>query len=199
MPFNIISQKKAITLMELLIAVSLIGLLSIGIWSIDLFSRHQLMTSDRRARAQNEASFALEHMAKEIIKAIGDKDNPAANTTAIDTDTAIRVYVDLAPDGQSPGDGQRGTEGDCWRAYRYRGAGASIGDRYQIWYYPDYINLPNSYEVIARKISYFGPTIIDNYVNIDLKSRYDPSTAVTIDNPQVEMRVNIKMPAFSTN
>ena len=199
MPFNIINQKKAITLMELLIAVSLVGLLSIGMWSIDLFSRHQLMTSDRRARVQNEASFALEHMAKEIIKAIGDKDNPAVSTAAIASDTAIRIYVDLASDGQSPGDGQRGTSGDRWRAYRYRGAGAPASSRYQIWYYPNYINPSSTYEVISKKISYFAPTAIDNYVNIDLKSRYDPSADVTIDNPQVEMRVNLKMPAVSTN
>ncbi len=185
---------KAITLAELLIAVSLLGLLSVGIWSIDRFSRHHLITSDKHAQAQNQASVAMEHMAKNIGKAIGNRAVPAENPVSlapIGGDTAIRVYIDSALDGSSPGDGRRGTEGDHWIAYRYR---ASTG---QIWYYADYPASPR--EVIAKRISAFTPGVSENYVSIFIKSKYDYSSSAGIDNPEVEIKTNIRMPAVSLN
>ncbi|MBU4346464.1 MAG: hypothetical protein KKH29_03965 [Candidatus Omnitrophica bacterium] len=188
---------KSVTLLELLIAITLIGLVALGFSSIDLFSRHHVLTADRRAQIQNDVSYVLDHMAKEINKAIGNRVITGEDPIDLDNiagDIAIRIYVDLAADGQSPGDGQIGTQGDRWRAYRFNGVAN------QIWYYSDY---PGSYEVISRKILDFAPSSIvsDNFVEITVTARCDPTdtTSSIIDNPSITMSTRIKMPSVSTN
>jgi hypothetical protein len=188
---------KAVTLLELLIAITLVGFLAIGIWSIDLFSRYHLRTSERRGEVQNKVSYVLEHIGKEIGKAIGDANNPAIDLTSIAGDTAIRIYVDLASNGQSAGDGRRGTEGDRWRVYRYYDSG------YQIRYYANYVNLNSSYEVISNKITAFNPSLSDNYVFIEITACWDPTESSyacgSPDNPDITMKTRIKMPSVSVN
>jgi len=57
---------RAVTLMELIIAIILMSLIILSLTSIYLFSRFHVFTSDRLTKAQNEASLVLEHMTKNI-------------------------------------------------------------------------------------------------------------------------------------
>src|SRR3989338_5081842 len=108
--------KKSITLLELLIAITLLSVIVLGFTSIDLFSRYHVLTADRRAKVQNEASYVLEHMAKEMVRAIGDFNNPAVSiTTTPSGNPLIRVWVDANRNGIR--DSVAG--GDREIAYRY--------------------------------------------------------------------------------
>ncbi|MCX5701420.1 MAG: hypothetical protein NTW64_00335 [Candidatus Omnitrophica bacterium] len=190
MKFNL---DKSVTLLELLIAMSLLGLLVIGISSIETFSRYQLTSAGIRSRLQNEVSFLLEHMAKNVNMAIGDYSNLPVDTSSIDGDTAIRVYVDLTSGGLPPGDGKRGAGGDCWIAYRFRPATS-----YQIWYYANYSGPSSANETIAHDITDFTASYSNsnNYIEVIATACANPPCG-SINHPNVTMTSRIEMPSVS--
>lgn len=195
----------SITLLELLIALALVWVVVLAFFGIDIFSRYHVVTSDRRARVQNEASYVLEQMTKEIGRAIGNErvngENSVVNTTGIAGDNAIRVYIDANNDSR---------RNDFWIAYRLNAT--------QIWYCP---NCNNSLcgtcnpawgtqsNILSKQITNFtstkpgGATLSDNYVEINLTACYYPDNTPfacgTPDNPNATMQTRIKMPAVSTN
>ncbi len=185
---------KGITLMELLIAIGLLSMVVLALSSIDLFSRHHLIDSDRRARLQNEVSYALEHMTQQISGAVGNmaiQSQIPINTTAKLPDPAISILTD------SNGDGQ----GDTWMIYWFKPSD------HLIWYCPNCTggascpscassDSPN----IAQRIATFNATnTTDNYVNVNIIGRWEPAQAESVDNPQVSMNASIKMPSVSTH
>ncbi len=190
-------HSRGLTLIELLIALSLFALIVLGFSSIDTFSRYQLMSSDRRAKLQNDASYVLEYMAKEINKAIGDVNNSAV--VIEDSNRRVKIYIDLASDGSSAGDGKRGTEGDRWIAYQF-----TVPPDYEIRYYSDYIGNP-AYDILSRKASSFSSTYsaANNYLEVQLTACWDPASPGTCgtspDNPGVTLHNRIYMPAISTH
>lgn len=186
-------QIRSVTLIELLIAISLLGILVLAFTSIDLFSRYHVITADFRTQLQNKASTLLEHMSKYISQGIGNVSNPAAIKHT--TQEWIKVRLDRNSNGQ-PDD----NDTDDWIAYRY------IPDQYQIVYHATYpfIGWPVSGgEVISDKVSGFTCNVRDNYVNVTIRVCYDPDgtpiACGTNDNPEIEMQTNIKMPAVSTH
>ncbi len=186
-------HNKGLTLVELLIAICIFSLVVLGFSSIETFSRYHVLSSDRRIKLQNDASYVLEHMAKYIGEAIGDANNAAVSIE--DSNRRIEVYADLASDGSSPGDGQRGTEGDRWLAYQFSGS-----PDYEVRYYSDYVGSPASYEVLSRKTSAFSCSLTDNYVLVEITTCWNPAgTCASLDNPALSMKNRIAMPAVSTN
>ena len=180
---------KSLTLVELLIAVCIFSLIVVGFSNIDTFSRYHVLSSDRRIKLQNDAAYVLEHMAKNISKAIGDANQAAVDTSSgISGDTAIKVWIDSNSNGKRDGS-------DIQIAYRYRGA-----TDYQIWYYSDYVGSPGSYEVISRKISSFSGSLSDNYVLVEVGTCWNPAVACgSLDNLALSMTNRIYMPSVSTN
>ena len=201
---------KSVTLIELLIAVCIFALIVIGFSSIDTFSRYHVITSDRRAKLQNDASYVLEHMAKWIGMAIGDVNNSTVDTSNIGGDAAVQVWIDYNQNGQRDA-------GDREIAYRFTGSPAA----YQIRFCPECTNGSctncnpdwNSTEILSSRISSFSPTYdntetdgdpIDDYVEVSLTACWDakdnPATCGTVvDNPSIRMRNRINMPSLSTH
>lgn len=212
---------KSVTLAELLITIVLLSVVVLSITSIDLFSRQHVISSDRCAQTQNELSYVLEHMGKEITKAIG---NAKINRTATDGDeiiktgdisgdTSIRFYVDANSNGQRDDDSI-----NPWRAYRYRPSTATPStERYQIWYCPNCTTSScdtcnpawGSSDYILSKKIIVAPSFTyipsNDYVEVQLTACWDPTKTKTTadcgtpDNPSVTMRNHISMPSVSTN
>lgn len=184
-------QNNSLTLIELIIAIVLMGLIVLGFSSIDIFSRYQVIGSDRWAKAQNEASSVLEHMSKEIGKAIGDITQFPVTITPIGGNTGILVWIDYNQNG-------RRDTGDRQIAYAYVDS-----PKFQMRYYANYSGNPGSYEIISPKITGFTRSLTDNYVNIIITACYDPDgtpdACATRENPSVTMHTRIKMPLVSTN
>lgn len=180
---------RAVTLLELLIAITIMSLIVLGFSSIDLFSRYHVITSDRRATIQNEASYVLEHMTKEISKAIGDVNNKPLSIE--NNNQRIRVYIDANQDGQ---------RNDYEIAYAYDSAD------FQIRYYSPY---PGSPTVLTNKriksciFTHNWNGVKENFVKVEISSCWDPDASPqpcgTPDNPDVTMSSQIKMPSVSTN
>lgn len=157
MNFN---SDKSVTLIELLVAVSILGLLVIGLSNIDTFSHFQVISSDRRAKLQHDAAYVLEHMSKNVARGIGNEKINGAETVIQIKDNdddgsgnsslLIKVYIDAGdgtdPDGggpqpPNPPNGKREAYNqnpevydDHWIAYRFYPATGNQALRYQIRY-----------------------------------------------------------------
>lgn len=188
-----LNPDKSVTLIELLIAMSLLGLLVIGISSVDTFSRYQLTSANLRSKLQNEVSFLLEHMAKNINMAIGGVNDTIV--TIDDSDRRIRVYIDSNTTGTK---GKR-DDNDYEIAYQFNAT------PYNVTYFPDFTNSPSSYETVAHNITIFNvtytktPTLTNNYVEVIANACANSTSCGTINNPNVNMTSRIEMPSVSTN
>ena len=98
---------RGLTLIELMIAIVLLGMFVLGFYSIDLFSRYHVISSDKRAKLQNEISYALEHMSKYVQQANGNLSRNAIQYYPLGSlpanATGFRVYIDLR-NPQTPAD-----------------------------------------------------------------------------------------------
>ena len=207
------NNKKGVTLLELIIAVCIFTLIVIGFSSIDTFSRYHVVSSDRRVKLQNDASYVLEHMAKHITGidtqggAIGDVTNTPTSSpvslTFIGGENAIVINIDYNNNGKWDG-----TSTDRQIAYRYSAA------NYEIWYYSPYSGgTPGSPEVITSKkirpnfssttsqptyCSYSTSAPYNDYIEVQIGACWDPAgTCGTPDNPALSMKNRIYMPAVS--
>lgn len=108
-----ISFSKAITLLEILIALVLLSIIALGIGSIEIFSRYQALSSDRLAKVQNELSFCLEHISKNALRTIGNEVVFGSDTAVyIPASNIIRFYID----GNSNG---KRDSADYWIEYNF--------------------------------------------------------------------------------
>jgi len=193
---------RAVTLLELLIAVILFSLVALGFYSVDLFSRNQILSAEHKAQVQNEVSITLDNITKNVARAIGDINNPAIVITAISGHNALLVWVDYNNNGSRD-------SGDKQIAFVYNGS-----PNYELCYYSNFTDSPASYEVIGNKIRPdFGtdtaqPTYIsyaagNNYLTAQVSACWNPSGAPdacgTAKNPQVVMWATVKMPSVSLN
>lgn len=187
------NHKRGITLLELLIAIILLSVVVLAVSNIDLFSRYHVISSEHRARLQNDISYALEHMTKEIGNAAGNRQvqNPI-NITTISGCPGIVVYTDYNGDGQA----------DLWIAYLFN----NTAPNYQILYCPNCSNSACStcntaLTTIAQRIYAFTPVDnnLTNYMDVDITGRWQPAQDVSVDNPEITLRTRIKMPSVSTH
>ena len=218
-----ISAKNGITLVELLIALILLSVIVLAVNSINISSHSHVISSDRRAKLQNEASIALAHMNKEISRAIGNElifgADSVVSTGNILTNNAIRVYID-SDAGGGLGDGIRDTLTDRWIAYRFSGATGVTATEYQLWYCPQCTDATcvtcnpawaTTENIIAKNIAAFTPTkpvnansqLNNNFVRVQIVACWNPQTASlpngTVNNPCVGMDTSMKMPSVSVN
>ncbi len=87
--------KRSLTLIELLVAAALIGLLVVGISSLDSYFRFHLTASDRRVQIQNELAFVLEDMGKNVVRATGNVNDPII-VDLTPASNGFRVKVDVS-------------------------------------------------------------------------------------------------------
>jgi Tfp pilus assembly protein PilV len=191
---------KSVTLIELLISIVLIGLVILGLSNIELFCRNQLISSDRRLKVQNDASFLLEHMAKYIGRAIGDAQNYPVDFDGVNTTRAI---IDRNNNGL------KDLEEEQYQiAYEYNQAAHTVS------FCSSYDNTTNqcrdtsgpvSWEILANHIlTNILPPNLDihggnsNYITVNITACWDPNrTCGTIDNPETTMCSTITMPSLS--
>jgi len=190
-------QNFGLTLIELLISLVLLSLIVVGFSNIDLFSRHHILNTDRQSKLQNEASYALELMTREIGNAIGNRAIGTINPISmvnVGQDRDIYITIDSNRDAQF-------SAGDIVRRFQWIGALGSVGvnERYKIRYYDG----GGEFEVIANKISKFSVTspAAENNVFVEITACWDPTEANflcgTTDNPTFTARARIKMPSVS--
>jgi prepilin-type N-terminal cleavage/methylation domain-containing protein len=202
-------KNQGVTLIEILISLLLISVISIGIWSVELFSRQHVISADRRAQTQNEAAFVLEHMFKVITGpgfggAIGDWQNRPFERISSGQDVTLKFYVDSNFNGMRDAFDRR-------LQYRYYSSGGPHAFRL---FYNCIENCPASTTpgdgaLISKNVQAFniprpGDPLeplqsMTDYVPVVLTICWDvnrPQCGST-SNPMVSMRARFRMPSVS--
>lgn len=213
------------TLVELIIAIILMGFLVLSYFSIDIFTRTHAIENERRVQLQNTASFVIEHMKKTLSGAasrsgaVGGIAAAPLTFTTVAGDPAILAWVDVNMNGQQD-------SADKQVAYQYNTA------TYQIWYYDNYTDSPLAYEIIGKvrpgtangfirpgfgridsgdftadttQIRYdlATPANFTNYFDIQIITCWDATestdTCGSLANPIVAMHGRIAMPSVSVH
>ena len=206
------NQKRAVTLIELLIAIALLSMVVIGFSSIDMFSRYHVLTSTRRAKVQNEVSLLIESVTKKVSRAIGNEriDSPDSvidiyNVTNDGEKERIKFYVDA--DGtyangirEEPVNKPNLTV-DHWEAYRFFNCSSGASRRCEVQYCAvcknrncQNCNKPGwDWEVLSNKTIEFKPikpvvsdsdhTLTDNYIQLNITACWDVKDESTCGTP----------------
>jgi Tfp pilus assembly protein PilW len=202
------NKLKAVSLMELIVALILLSVVTLGLAGISLFSHYHVVNSDRRAKVQNEASYLLDHMNKQVYFAIGNEAINGGNSVVdinnsvggVSDTNAMRIYKDADVDGQR-------SAGDYWIAYLFKNYGAT---NYQIRYCSQCTSkacgtCANNWEVLSKRVANFipvkpgGASLSGNYVDANFTACWNPGSAVSSDNPCLTLRSRFKMPSVPTN
>lgn len=210
-------MKKSVTLLELIIAFTLFSVVILAFSSLDLFTRYHVIGSDRRAKLQNDISYILEHMTKEIRRAIGNEViNGADSVIEVDVkpnDVLVKVYIDASGNGmrETPVNNPAAAE-DHWIAYRYDSTGAPMN---QVRYCGrcnnancNFASCMDAVDILSRNVADFTAikpvvnpgtdnTLNDNSLDVEVTCRWQAAQAASADNPAVTMRSRIKMPSVS--
>lgn len=194
-------SNRAVSILELLISIVLLSVIVLALASIDLFSRHHVVTSDRRARLQNQMYYVIEHMNKEISKAIGNEQlgttgsGPSADTNRVVEFTVggsglahrLKVYVDANRNGQrEPPQNNPPANVDHWIAYHFydNGSPANINsilycdrcrqDNCNQCMDNNWITISNNTIrlIVAKPES--GGNLSDNYLEIEVAGCHNP-------------------------
>ena len=148
-------KAKGITLTELVIATVLVSVVVLATMAISVSARRFLTASRLLSRVQNEASFALAHIHKNVRLGIGSILNPGIeDLNLVLPDAGFKVRIDRDDNGRPNDSIDDGIE------YRYQ----SLDE--EIRFTPD-LSVPETYEVIAEGITTFNYTIAGNSLTID--------------------------------
>jgi prepilin-type N-terminal cleavage/methylation domain-containing protein len=190
-------RQSAMTLMELLVALSIFGFMILGIAAFDIFTKTHVIAGSRLTQAQNDASFMLEHIGKWFTRASGNEARGGANSvvyvsTASGITSVLSVYIDSL----------------IWSGYRYDSTTRTV----------DFCSnctdatcgtCSATRRVLSNRVTRFlcvkpvSPTNLlnDVYVNLELETCFDPpaGNCGTTMNPTVTMRSKAMMPSVGTH
>ncbi|MGD0337121.1 MAG: prepilin-type N-terminal cleavage/methylation domain-containing protein [Candidatus Omnitrophota bacterium] len=199
-------NRYGITLIELIVALILMFIVVLGISSIDVFSHRQVIAAERRAKLQNEATFLLEHMAKNIANATGNNnivDQQVVNTTTITGgyDSSIQVHVAGADRISGYYDSP-----NHWIAYAFINNSGIVNYCGNCSDAVCSSGCNSAWEsAIASRISGFAPAYdpVHSYIDMTVSTCWDITWAIGpcggLNNPQINMTARLQMPSVSTN
>ncbi|HDN86289.1 MAG TPA: hypothetical protein ENG49_03615 [Candidatus Omnitrophica bacterium] len=179
-------MRKSITLVELIIAISLLGVILLGVTAFDVASRYFLKSNERKSQIVNEFTFILEHLSKNINQAVGDISNPGI----VKVEQNSRVLLHLRQDAlRTPND----YSDDLWVTYVYYTT-SSGADSYTLAFWPLRQNrnsFPlNSREVLSSRVVSFDFSVSGSRVSINnFVLRYTPDNTQVdyANNPQISI------------
>jgi hypothetical protein len=163
-------MKKTITLIELLIAISLLLLIVLGAGAFHIASERFLRSSETKVSVVNDLTYILEHINKYISLATGDINVPGI---VLSDSTHLRIRVDLN-NPPTPND----YTDDTWLEYRLNGNNLEFCSNFNV----NTNRCNTSYEILfsklveTRRFSFSQPSSKINQVAVSgLKLRYKPS------------------------
>ena len=208
------NRESGINLIELIVSIVLMSLVFLGFFSIELFSRHHVISSDKRVKVQNEISYAIEHMSKYVQQANGSLSRRAIQYYPGPTSagaTGFRIYIDLrSVTTQTPSV----LTDDGWIDYTLSTntliATCTPNGGSCPFTSPENLTSPAPYgKILAGVVAdntmpqtpsngfYIRITNQGTAVDIGLAGRYDPAVAASPDNPQISMKTRLICPSSS--
>lgn len=203
------NRESGVNFIELIMSIVLMSLVLLGFFSIDLFSRHHVISSDRRAKVQNEVVRAMENMSKYVQQANGNLSRNAIQYLPGPTSagaTGFRVYIDLR-NPQTPSV----LANDGWIDYTLSSNTLTVtctaNDEGICPFIPVTENL--TAKIIAGVAGgsimpespvngfYVNITNQGTAVDIGLVGKYQPAVEASPDNPQISMKTRLVCPSSS--
>ncbi len=180
---------RAITLIELLISICLLGMVLVGLYSIDLFSRRQFLTTDKKGQVQNEAIYMISHINKNLMMAIGD------SSTAVTFPPTSGLTINATIDFNHNGASDDGTSQYC---FNNTVCGNSNGS------YSLYFTRPAAaYELLSSHVKSFSANKSGSLVRFNITTCWDPAeisqSCGSLDNPAFDVTSSVRMPSVSVN
>jgi len=174
-------MKRAVTLIELIMAIALMGVVILGVASFDVGSRRFLQASERKTQVLNEATLIMDRITRDALTAVGNVTAPAIGTTA----TTITINQDTNWDGIADtiviyslaGNTLTRSVGGVAEALTNRATGFVVG-------------APAGNTVPITLTLVFDATQ-------PLNTRNTVQLRTENNNPQVEVRSNIEVPGWS--
>ena len=194
------NKHKGFTLTEVLIAVTLTGLVILAITSVDITSRQFFGDIKEQIQVQDETNIAMEQMVKNVQLGIGDITSPGVAegvTPSPYSEQILMIRRDynnpLTPSDYSDDiwigyalDAREGHEGELFfcpnTAYDHR-AGEDGGE--------------SRHEIIGNRVTTFTFSIADNTVSLTITARNDPSEAEGPENPETTLTSSAVLRAMS--
>jgi len=183
-------NKSAITLLELIIAISLLGVVALAFTSIQNFARYHAIGSERRAKVQNELSFVLQHIAKNVQRATGDSSHQPI--VLVSNGFGVRVDTNSPPTPSNYSD-------DTWYNYTLNGNTISCNTESLSAYIVS--NANSNYPASAPTDNGFNYGLAVSgmpCVAVMLRGRYLPGSTANIDNPETTMGSRFCAPTASS-
>ncbi len=179
-------RKKALTLIELLLAVILIGMLVVSFVGIQRFAFHHAIASSRRADLQNEAFYVIEHLTKSLGTASGYLGCPAVRVQTTASHYMLRIYQCLSsPAVEQFNYGQPLSSG-CLNCIQFLN---KVDET--VWENLTTKALPQPYGIS------FLPINNNTSVMVNLTLRHNPALEAGEDNPEVKLSTIIDIPQAS--
>lgn len=196
-------HKKALTLVELLLAVIVMSMIVLTAANVEVASRKMYFSADRQGQLQVRLSAAMEHMVKHIKLAAGGVANIPIEFYA--DNRGLKIGVDSFASPGIP---------DHRIAYRHEGTNLRYCSEMSPWP-AETCNV--AWEDIAANLLLTDLSQPDttwglvinydeipangkiNIMTITLRGRFDPLVVSSPNNPQVEFTTDVLMPSVSTN
>ena len=196
-------RNSGVSLIELLLAISLLVVVMLAVSSVDIASKKHLREVDIRTTLYSEVNFAMERIVKSVSQAVGQYSDAAICVrTSIGTECA--ADMGLAQTGNTvsfrfPDATFSNLSDNDWGAYRYNTATYEIwGWEYTggAWAYKGPISRPKISTVVFRR----GAGANSNSLQILIGAKQDPGAAFDpITNPEIISESNVVISGMSTN
>ena len=169
-------MKKALTLIELVLAVALLAVIVLAATSIDVAARYFFKSSDTKSRVLNEASLIVEHIQKRASQSSGFIDNPGIRPAVPFADSS---FLEIRLDGDSPLTFDDAS--DRWVRYDFNGNNLVFTDG-------------SNAEIISSKVTHcaFSSASSGAAVDMEITVQYIPNEPMDPkENPQVTLRTSV--------
>lgn len=175
-------NKKAVTLVELVIVSILISVFVISISVVQLFVHNQFLSNERKIQVQNDAQFVIEHIVGQAYLAVGDVIAAPVDITFVNeliiyqkNEMVYNIRNNL----------------DFPIKYIYKAPNIS--------YLANPTIVP---EILSRKITQFDVDYKsgDNFFTVNITACWRPSGVCgSIENPSINFKTRVIMPQVSAN
>ena len=170
--FNGIKNKSLVrgfTLVELILAISLLGVIVLGAATFDKASHYFLRSSERKARILNELNYIWEHLHKNIVSAEGNVNDPGIVTS---------------------GNRLRLKEGNRWVEYRILKGSSNLEfcSQYNITTNSCEVNYETLSSRVMNENIFYNSTFANQVIVSNLILRFNPTQGFDPKtNPEVNM------------
>lgn len=183
-------QNYGLTLIELIIAISLLGMVMLSAVAINIAANRFLLSEDSQARLSRQASLAMELISKDISLSFGDPANSAFQILAPGPNSGNALR--LRREDRDPL--QVADANDRWVSYLF-----DVSDNTIRFNDGASGNLDIVVEDVVTVNDIFQASPLnDNLIRIEITTRQDPTQPPSITNPQTTLVSAVRIPAIAS-